>query len=300
MPRRKQTNVKTKQWCFTLNNFGVDDVLFLRSEGRSLEHLSYLIFGRETGEEGTRHLQGYVAFTNRKRLSTVKKLLPRAHWEKTKGTAKEASEYCKKDRDFEEFGELPRGQGNRSDLDTIRRKIESGMDEKELASEHFNQWVQYRRSFVEYRRLCLPRRTMPPQVFVLEGETGVGKTRFASDIGISRGGYWISCDPTLRWFDGYCGQKVVIIDDFDGRGVNFRFILRLLDRYELDVPVKGGFTRWAPEVIFITTNIPIEQWFPDVNVSPLRRRVRWEHIRGYIAPMTWEDYFTQIKNKLGL
>lgn len=301
MPRRQQSNVKSKHWIWTLNNPTEAELAFLRSEGASMGEVEYLIFGHERGEGGTYHLQGYATFRNRKRLTTVKSWgLTRAHLEIKRGSCKEASDYCKKDGEFEEFGALPRERGHRADLDAIQEKIKGGVSNAVIADEHFSQWVQYRKSFEAYRALQVERRAGPPQVIVLEGKTGVGKTRFATDIGLQSGGYWICNDPTLQWFDGYQGQPVAIIDDFDGRKVNYRFLLRLLDRYDLDVPIKGGYVAWVPRIIFLTTNTTIESWFPDVDVAPLRRRVRWEHIRGYLDPMTWEEYFEQIKNKLSL
>ena len=44
----------------------------------------------------------------------------------------------------------------------------------------------------------------------------------------------------LQWFDGYMGQKVVCFDDFRKDFCTFHELLRLLDRYPMDVPVK----RW--------------------------------------------------------
>lgn len=110
---------RAKNWCFTLNNYVEDDVAALRLATATTE---YLVFGRETGESGTPHLQGYVIFPAAIRLPTAKNRLgiQRAHFEVTRGTPKQASDYCKKDGDFEEFGELPAAtQGRRSDLESF-------------------------------------------------------------------------------------------------------------------------------------------------------------------------------------
>ena len=101
---------QSKRWCFTLNNYTEDDEKnFL---GASYQ---YLVFGREKGSSGTPHLQGFITFKKNKRLSGVRKLCLRAHWEIARGTSKEASDYCKKDGEFEERGEVPT-QGKRTDL----------------------------------------------------------------------------------------------------------------------------------------------------------------------------------------
>ncbi len=67
----------------------------------------YLILGKEVGDEGTHHLQGYCVFKNRKQLSGAKKHWPRAHLEIKRGTIAEAINYCKKDDDWQEWGNVP-------------------------------------------------------------------------------------------------------------------------------------------------------------------------------------------------
>lgn len=109
-----------KRWCFTLNNPLEDEHL---DEGV----FDYAIIGEETGSEGTRHFQGFVIFKKAQRLSSLKKLLARAHWEKCQGTVEQNVAYCKKgnqsheewkqlgtmgpnygiDANFREVGEIP-------------------------------------------------------------------------------------------------------------------------------------------------------------------------------------------------
>ena len=64
----------------------------------------YLIYGREVGDEGTPHLQGYVQLKKITRLTGMKKLHPTAHWEVAKGTEEQNRTYCSKEGDFQEFG----------------------------------------------------------------------------------------------------------------------------------------------------------------------------------------------------
>lgn len=113
------TMSRAKRWVFTLNN-PTDDEEQAISECGEKDTTEYLVFGRETGDSGTPHFQGYVIFTAAVRLSTVKSRLgsDRFHLEVSRGTPKEASDYCKKDDNYEEFGECPEvSQGRRTDLD---------------------------------------------------------------------------------------------------------------------------------------------------------------------------------------
>lgn len=95
------------RWCFTVNNYLPDDVeriSTLVSSGTA----TYAVFGYERGDSGTEHLQGFVRFTKQYRLAAAKALIsPRAHLEPARGNDKQASEYCKKEGNFVEHGELP-------------------------------------------------------------------------------------------------------------------------------------------------------------------------------------------------
>ena len=195
------------------------------------------------------------------------------HLEASKGTAGQNREYCTKDGDFEEFGRLP-SQGRRSDLSAIKARIEEGISERELATEFFGQWVVYRRSFSAYRDLVHePKLRVELKVFALIGRPGIGKTRFAFQYANRRGGTaFMSPDPSLKWFDGYGGEDVAILDDYRGDG-EFAFLLRLLDIYPLRVQIKGGFVNWEPKVIFITSNKNPEAWHPEEDYPALRRRI---------------------------
>jgi len=111
MPTQQST-----RWCFTWNNppAGYEQVLAFDEDV-----FKYLVYGRELGESGTFHLQGFAVFNTNKRFNAAKRHLggDSVHVEVANGTSVQASEYCKKDGNFEEFGRLPNEQGRRTDLD---------------------------------------------------------------------------------------------------------------------------------------------------------------------------------------
>jgi hypothetical protein len=105
---------------------------------------------------------------------------------------------------------------------------------------------------------------------VLWGRTGTGKTRFCYEQ-IKDSTYWSPGD--YQWFDGYEGQRIVIIDDYRGE-YPLPLFLKLLDRYPMRVPVKGSFVEWCPKKIFITSNIEPAHWYQtdyESNCAMLRR-----------------------------
>jgi len=85
-----------KRWCFTWNNYPDGAV---SSIVPVLKALGAFIIGREVGEGGTPHLQGYVEFSSKKRALSVG--LPKGiHWEKAKGSRAQNIAYCSKDGDY--------------------------------------------------------------------------------------------------------------------------------------------------------------------------------------------------------
>lgn len=121
MPIRNQC---AKNWCFTLNNYAQEDVARLSGLVEEIDACVYLVFGRELAPQTqTPHLQGFVSFSSRLSGPTVRAYFPRCHVEVARGTPLQASEYCKKDGDYEEFGVLPRGQGARNDWDRLKRWV---------------------------------------------------------------------------------------------------------------------------------------------------------------------------------
>lgn len=135
--------MKSRGWTFTINNPTDNDLDLILDMS-----FKYLIFAFE--KVNTEHIQGYVYFYNQRHMKAVKKLLPRAHLEKQKGSKIEAMTYCMKDGDFYEFGTTPH-QGKRSDLDAIKYYLlYKKKDMKEISLQYFNQWCQYNRSFDKF------------------------------------------------------------------------------------------------------------------------------------------------------
>lgn len=266
-----ESSMQSKYWCFTINNFGVDEILQLRNVGRRLEEVSFVIFGRE-GRSTTPHIQGYVEFSTKTRLRSATRLIGRrAHMERRRGTSVEAAEYCRKENDYEEFGSISvPHQGMRTDLLEIQRSIDRSTSEMDIARDYFTRWVVYRRSFSAYRQLLLGETNRePPRVILLWGGAGTGKTRIAYQYDPN---LWSCPSPTLEWFDGYNGQETVLFDDFIGEGVNGGTLLRILDRYPIVVPVKGGFVVFRPRTIFLTANVaPLFGLV--IDISAFRRRI---------------------------
>jgi Putative viral replication protein len=92
---------QSRFWCFTLNNYTCDELEHLDSWCAE-EDVEYAVLGREVGDSGTHHIQGYQRFVARKRIGSIRGRIARAHFEVARCPA-QAAEYCKKDGEYSEF-----------------------------------------------------------------------------------------------------------------------------------------------------------------------------------------------------
>lgn len=94
----------------------------------------------------------------------------------------------------------------------------------------------------------------------LSGATGTGKSRWVHQN--FPDAYWKPC--LGPWFDGYVNQETVVIDDYrvDAKDhTSLRWLLRLVDRYPLQVPIKGAFVNFAAKRVIITSPHSLEDSF---------------------------------------
>jgi hypothetical protein len=117
---------RAKHWTFTLNNYAEEDVNRLSNLHDDEPTVQYIIFGKEVGETGTPHLQGFVSYTEKQRLQHCVRTVGQSHFEVARCIPK-AIAYCKKDGDYVEFGIAPRGQGAsaRNDLNAFIEAVKS-------------------------------------------------------------------------------------------------------------------------------------------------------------------------------
>lgn len=139
-----------KNWCFTLNNYTSDDYHRL-TELVDNEECVYIIFGKEVGDSGTPHLQGFIAFSKRVYLTDVKKRISRtAHFELAR-LVPESIEYCKKDGDVFEAGVIPCGQGKRSDIEDFKLDVKAGLlNLKDIREKHSAVYAKHKGWVMEY------------------------------------------------------------------------------------------------------------------------------------------------------
>uniref|UniRef100_A0A8A4XC38 Replication-associated protein n=1 Tax=Motacilla cinerea Circoviridae sp. TaxID=2815002 RepID=A0A8A4XC38_9CIRC len=207
----------------------------------------YLIIGKEVGSEGTPHLQGAGEMITRRKLPTLQKIIRRVHWEKMKGPIEKASAYCKKEGDYSEFGTMPSTTGSKVGFSEVRTALIGGETIRSLLDgdttlcglRYANIWLTYKEKS----------RSGKPKVVWFWGVSGAGKSRSAQEMA-GEDTYW---KDDTKWWDGYDGQKAVVLDDFRAHQMKFTYLLKLLDRYPMRVEVKGGYRQMTSQLIIITS-----------------------------------------------
>lgn len=248
----------------------------------------YAVWQRERGELGRLHSQGFIRFRTNMRRNAVGRFFQEhnegyqgIHLEERRGTPEEAKAYASKEDTRSgwgpcEVGRFIAGAGRRSDLETVRERLDAGATQLEIATDFFGTWCRYNRAFRLYSNLRAEARTDPPEVRVYNGPAGSGKSRMAWDEFPHLYPVPVPAHRGQPWFDEYEGQEAVLIDDYLGNEYDLGFLLKLLDRYPLRVPVKCAFVTWVPKVIIITTNVHPDLWYPEASVESrraLRRRI---------------------------
>lgn len=193
--------LQSQSWCFTINNYSDNDLERLSTIVQN-ESAVYIIFGKEIGESGTPHLQGFIRFNSKKRVGGVKAILGCVAHVEVARQPKAAIEYCKKDGDFKEFGVYVLEQGKRNDIETIKKEIQEGNTDLSYYLENHSEFYMKGKGFIQeyirynrkskdikkhplykwqvklWRYLCLPANDREI-VFVVDPVGNTGKSWFA-------------------------------------------------------------------------------------------------------------------------
>jgi len=262
----------SKRYVFTWNNPTSDIPSHLEKFYES--YCTYLVYGNETSESGTPHLQGYFNLKQRNRVTGLKKLIGKhPALFAAKGTSQEASDYCKKENDFVEFGILPT-PGQRTDLNTAIADIKDGATMADVAENHSAIFVKYGRGLRDLRlTLEVPYNHPSTRGLWIYGPPGTGKSHAARHI--HPNAYLKS---QSKWFDGYNGQEAMILDDLD-TNVLGHYLKIWSDKYACTGETKGGTIHLRHKIFIVTSNYhPSDLWTDNPQMlSAIERRFTIVH-----------------------
>lgn len=290
-------------YCFTWNNYTPE----LEGQFRSwLEfNCKYAIYGHEIAPvTGTPHLQGFFSLKTKKRMTTLQKRFGENHIKLAlfvaKGSAQQNRAYCTKadKENYFEHGNIEQcGSGSRTDLLEVTQKLKEGSHLSVVAMQHPVEYVKYSRGLKEFASIVSAGKVDKIRditVSVYWGTGGVGKTYRAYDecqkLGL--GEPYPLMNPHKNtgsiWFDNYePHMRALLIDDFYG-WIQPHILYRYLDKYPLQMEIKGATIRANWTYVFITSNKHPQDWYKAEVYAQLDKNAYWRRLHN-IAELAIED-----------
>lgn len=215
------------------------------------------------------HWQLLVVFTKPVRLETVRRTFGDVHAEPSRSSA--ATEYVWKDDTAIdgtrfEIGKLPFKRSSPRDWDAIWDLARSGQLEAIDRSALVPYYRTLRTIAADFAKPAF--RSVTARVYW--GRTGSGKSHRAWT---EAGDDAYSKDPRTKFWDGYQGQTHVIFDEFRG-AIDVGHLLRWLDKYPVNVEIKGSSTPLKATDFWFTSNIDPRKWYPDLDEETLNALLR--------------------------
>lgn len=235
----------------------------------------------EKGENGTHHLQYFVQTKEKKRQGFFKTHCKHSHFEFVKFN-NGADDYCNKEETRLagpwSFGIKPARRNVRGDL--ARRNaeiIEMGAEEAvRRGLEPASNYLKLKKS-LDALKLATLQATESENLrgIWIWGPPGVGKSRYARDTFTD-----VYPKNQSKWFDGYTGQKTILLDDHDNAILGHYFKI-WFDHYQCSGETKGGTVPLVHERFIVTSNYSIEQLYdkdgPEM-VAAIKRRCQVIHM----------------------
>lgn len=213
-----------------------------------------------------KHVQGYVSFLKKLRLSGLKKLLPKAHFEVANGTPEENRAYCTKESSrlpngssWEE-GTLPLDQTKASHLATKRRWDSAFEAAKsgDMDSIPTDMRVRYYNTFKQIR---VDNQAKPTDLdhacgVWIYGAPGVGKSLYCRQFEHYTKNH-------NKWWCGYQNEEVVVIDDMEPSNAKAlsTYLKHWGDAYSFRGESKGSSLMLRPKCIIVTSNYTPQEIF---------------------------------------
>lgn len=242
---------RSRKWCFTLNNYTNEDIKAVNEM-----KCRYIIVGKEIGESGTPHLQGYVEYDNAIRMGTLKAIIPRAHLDVARGNSIENKNYCSKDGDIlREDGERSLTQAEKGDSEAKRwkdawegaKKGEWDLIPDDIKIRYYNGLKAIGK---DHMPKALDNETIDARWYV--GPPGTGKSHAARQHGEF---YAKMCN---KWWDGYQDEDIILMDDLDSAHLGHHLKI-WADKYGFIAETKGGARHIRPKIIIVTSNYTIDE-----------------------------------------
>lgn len=272
---------QSSRYCFTLNNYTEEQ----RSPPEWIKSITTGgVWGREIGDNGTPHIQGFMALKKKSTITGVRKHFPSGfsmHMEACKGNAQQNIDYCTKGEDYETWGTLP--SDTKKERTTTELEILQEVYDLVQAGRHTEinggvraKYIYNINQLLKDVTRVVPELDKPCGVWIW-GPAGSGKSTLARTLGAPI--YDKSID---QWWERYKDEPVVLIDDLhvrNARGMVTHF-KRWADKFPFTGAIKGSSTGpIRPTKIVVTSQYSIERMYPDIqDYEAISRRFEVIHM----------------------
>lgn len=271
---------KFTDWAVTA--YDPEEVIAIRP------YCSYLVSGKEVCPKTKRvHYQTFIQMKTTRNMQQLKAIMPTSHLEPRRGSVEDNLQYCMKEGDFHQEGQVTDhpGQGFRSDIENFVEDAKT-QDRASMYASHTDVMIRYPRAYAQVKDDFSVPRVQPTRLRWLFGEPGTGKSKFvmlrsqrlSSDgarVGTGRVEGLYDKQPTSLWWDGYRGQRVIRADELTSQSFPFNDLLKHGDPGDLILPVKGGFVKQQAEELYVTTNHLPDKIYQGEYFPALARRCKF-------------------------
>lgn len=238
---------------------------------QSIKGICCAIVAKENHHETDgEHLHAWIKFEKTKTVSNGKwgNLFDwnevHGNYEKVTCTAKSISntvKYVMKDGDIivwncdpKELIKEEKSHGRKYDNMKILNTPMKQLVEEGTISIH--QVPAYMRGISAYKLLEKPKNKSKCRGIWISGRPGCGKSTWAEKFGNSKGGFYEKAQN--KWWDGYDGEKVVIMNDVDSEAL-LHYMKIWADKFPCKGEVKGHTVWLHHDWFIVTSNFTIEQ-----------------------------------------
>lgn len=245
--------------------------------------MAYCKGQKEQGAGGYQHWQLVAYFPTKIRLNRVKQFFCQtAHCEPTRSEASAAYVWKEDtripDTQFE-LGQLAFDRKSKTDWGAVWTKAKEGLVDDIPPDVAVRYYGNLKKIFSDNQ---MPQSIVRSAV-VFWGPTRYGKSRRAWHEATFDPHVTYCKDPRTKFWDGYRGQKHVVIDEFRG-AIDIANILRWTDRYPLSFEIKGSSVPSTVEKFWFTSNIPPERWYPDCDEATMMALLARLEVVEFVEP----------------
>lgn len=259
---------------------------YLLSKLEQIDTIEEYVIACEPHKDGNPHLHAYVKFESGLQLKDAPErfnvIEKSGNYQPTR-SPKAVIKYCTKGDNYISSFDISDYLNKKGKLtvSTIRSKsVKRALEDSDISMHQIRHYTLARSI------LCEPYEHSDVRGIWIYGPPGTGKSlkaRTYPDLYLK---------SQNKWFDGYAGEKTILIDDFDLNGKFLGHHLKIwADRYACSGEVKGGMVHLQHERLVITSNYHPSAIFrtekhdepQDVLIAAIERRFEFIHMDNMLS-----------------